>query len=107
MPTPVVIEMRQDGPVARLTLTGEFDLAGADRFTEAAAAYLDAAGVDSVIVDVAALTFNDSAGIRALVNCKRRSLDVGKTFRIVGNRGHVAVVLDICGLSDYLTGNDQ
>jgi anti-anti-sigma factor len=104
MPAPVVIEMRQDGPVARLTLTGELDLAGASSVTDPVAAYLGTAGINEVIVDIAPLTFIDSAGVSALVKGKQLSLDVGKTFRIVGSHGRVAVVLDICGLTAYLTG---
>ena len=105
MTAPVVIHVRQDGPVARLTLSGELDLAGADDVSDSGLTYLDMAGIDELIVDLAGLTFIDSCGIRALVKCKNRSLDVGKEFRIIGSHGPVAKVLEICGLTGYLAGN--
>ena len=106
MTAPVVIDVRRDGTIARLTLTGELDLAGADEVSDLGLVYLDMADIDEVIVDLAGLTFIDSSGIRALVICKNRSVEVGKALRVIGSHGPVAKVLELCGLTDYLAGDD-
>ena len=106
MPAPVVVHVRQDGPVARLTLSGELDLAWRRRRKRRGPANLDVVGIDELIVDLAGLTFIDSCGIAALVKCKKGSLEVGKALRIIGSRGPVADVLKICGLISCLAGND-
>lgn len=57
--------------VIRLVLSGEFDLAGAPRFDELAAD-ADRSGCQ-IVVDLRALTFMDSSGMRALLRLHARA----------------------------------
>jgi len=42
----------------------------------------------------------DSCGIRTLVKCKNRSLEVGRLLRIIGIHGPVANVFEMCRLTE-------
>lgn len=93
-------EHRQDA-VAVLALTGELDMASAPVLLEHVDA-LVAAGTVRVVVDVAGLSFCDSAGLNAFIRGDRHCATRGGWLRLTGAQGHVARVLEMSGLYEVL-----
>jgi anti-sigma B factor antagonist len=76
---------------------GSVDLATAPQLANALA-QAHREGRAGVVVDLAAVDFLDSAGVRVLVEAYRQ----GGALSIRGAQGWVARVLDITGVQDYL-----
>jgi anti-anti-sigma factor len=90
MATPLEIALLPGG---RIAVAGEIDLGNADRFAAAVlGARADRAGV---VLDVSALTFIDSTGIRALVTIAKAS---HCEVVLLGARSNVAKALRLVGL---------
>lgn len=84
-----------------LTATGEIDLASVDYLQSA----LDAAfaKVDpQVVIDLSAVSFLDSTGLRALIGAHRRGEDEGAKVALVVNGGPVERLLEITGVDASL-----
>ena len=96
-----VIETRDRPGVAHVVLSGEFDLAGVDRFAEAIAA-VEAAAPAAIVVDLGGLTFMDSSGLRALVGADDRARQAGRRLAIVPGPTHVRRVFEITQLDSRL-----
>ena len=98
----------QPGPggIVRLVLAGEVDLATAERIPEATEKALTSAQPAEVLIDLAAVTFLDSTGMRNLLTAQRLAADSGVPLRVVGARGGVERVLTMTGLLDVLGGHD-
>lgn len=92
-----------DGTRAVVRVEGELDLQGApvldDDFRN-----LVARGVKTVVVDVSAVTFLDSTGLRALVVGREVLSAGGATITLEGVGGVVERVLQMTGLLELLTG---
>jgi anti-sigma B factor antagonist len=89
-------EVDGDGRIV-VAAAGSVDLATAPQLAGALAqAHRD--GRAGIVVDLAAVDFLDSAGVRVLVEAARQ----GSTLSIRGAQGWVARVLDITGVQDYL-----
>ena len=94
----VNVTTRPDAVV--VALTGELDLAAADRL-------LDAVGdVDRhaacVIVDMSGVRFCDSSGMRWLLQLRRKVTDRGADFYVTGTQGIVAEALSLTGIAEIL-----
>lgn len=100
VPFTVVSDMH-DGHLA-LDLRGELDLA--------CTALLDSDGheddrsIHDVTVDMAALEFIDTAGVRALIEVKTRHSERGRTVHVVNSARLVRKVVSLYGRSDLLAG---
>jgi anti-anti-sigma factor len=66
-------------------------------------AQVASAPITDVIVDIGAVSFIDSAGIGALVACRRRADDVNKNLTVLGAQGRVADVLKLTGVLSWLS----
>ena len=96
--------IRHDDPgTVRLGIHGELDLATAPLLSEHVAAALAAPPPDRLIVDVAGLTFCDSAGIDALLGARASALEWEAAFQVVGARGIVRRSMVATGVVDLLT----
>ena len=83
-------------------LTGELDYAG----MPAAAEQLKQVrpeGLVQVNVDLSALTFCDSSGLRMLLVLRRRCADNGVRFVVTGANGMVARTIAVAGLESLLS----
>lgn len=80
-------------PAARVQLTGELDLAAFER-TRNLLVQADAGA--GVIVDLSAVTFIDSSGLRALIEARNQV-----ELTLSGVPESVQRVLEITGLHDY------
>ena len=66
-------------------------------FVDAADAAL-ATGAVALIVDMADVSFVDSAGLSGLVQVRQQTLDAGSTFRLQSPSRVVARILELSGL---------
>lgn len=84
---------------AIVTVSGQVDLATGPQLAEALAR-ADSDGVAAIVVDLAAVDFLDSAGVRVLVEAARLSK---ARLSVQGAQGWVARVLDITGVHEHLS----
>ncbi|MEU4688741.1 STAS domain-containing protein [Actinoplanes sp. NPDC023714] len=91
-----------DGPVVRLQLRGELDLATADQVEEQVNRALDD-GARRLVLDVAGLTFCDSSGIDMFLNAHAGAAARGAELRVSRPRGIVRRSLDVTGVLPLLT----
>ena len=87
---------------ARLTLIGEFDLAGVDNFYEAVDRAC-AVTPDALVVDVAHLRFCDSSGVGALAAASRRCNAEHIKMRVIGVSPSLASVFTMMQADDLFT----
>jgi anti-sigma B factor antagonist len=92
----ITVSAEGDAGVARLT--GELDILDADH----ARATLVAISGSTVVADLSGLTFVDARGVAAIVEAGDAIHARGNDLRIVGARGLVRRVFEICGLGDRL-----
>ncbi len=94
-------EVRSEDGTVVISLQGELDLAasGALDATIAAAAH---DGPD-VIIDLTALTFLDSTGLRAILEAVKTARDQGAAVAIVPGPVHVHRVFELTGTDRELT----
>jgi anti-anti-sigma factor len=59
--------------------------------------------VREVLVDLSGLTFLDASGIAALSRCRTAAATTGVLLRAEGARGVVRRVLDLTGVSEWLS----
>jgi anti-anti-sigma factor len=96
------IETRGGGSgIVTLALSGEFDLAGIERF-EAALVPAESEAPEVIVVDLTGLVFMDSSGLRALVLADRRARKAGRRLAIVPGATPVRRVFEITQLDEEL-----
>src|SRR6478672_5334060 len=97
-PTPFAIDVARVGRRAVLGLSGELDVAVEP---QVAAALADVASAESVVViDLRALTFIDSGGVRALIEAQRRCAELRCALYLVPGTAPVQRVLSLCGVQE-------
>ncbi len=86
-------------------VTGDIDLATADKVGEA---LIDALALGrEVWVDLSAVTFLDSTGIRALVQAHRKADTQGTRLYVFGAQQWVAKVLEVTGVGPLLAPPEE
>jgi anti-sigma B factor antagonist len=95
------ISSERDGDVVAICVSGELDLATADRL-QRELERVEASDARSIILDLSGLTFMDSTGIRLLLSAHARSR--ADSDRLTMLRGSAAVqrVLQLTGVADLL-----
>jgi anti-anti-sigma factor len=91
----------QADDIVVIRLAGELDLATAEQTREALRA-TDLTTTRSLVVDLSALTFCDSSGLRLLVQLHHVTVAHGGAFDVVGAHGIVADAIDLTGLTEIL-----
>jgi anti-anti-sigma factor len=89
--------------VVTVGVTGEIDLAAGPALEAGIMAGLEELGVDTVLVDLAGVTFLDSSGISVLLKGRRAADSLGRGYRVVGADGIVRKVLDLTGVWPLLS----
>jgi anti-anti-sigma factor len=97
------IDNAAGGAACVLTVTGDIDLASAADFETCLRSALDRAP-SSIVIDLAALTFIDSSGLRALVSVSKEAQSRDATIALRNVPRHAQRVLDITGLSELFDG---
>lgn len=86
-----------DPQTATLVVSGELDLASTPEFAAAVERTLESqAGV--LVIDLSALEFIDSTGVRALVKGYARAVDHGKQCSVVNGGPQVSRILEMTGV---------
>jgi anti-sigma B factor antagonist len=92
---------RSDGSV-RVVATGEIDSSSAPEFRRTVDALLDDSGVSEIVIDLAGVTFLDSAGLCVLAAAHRRTKGGSVQLRILASSRAVIRPLQITGLWELL-----
>lgn len=95
------MESAREGDVHRLKLLGEFDLAGAQAY-ETEIERIEAGGATQVVIDMSALEFMDSTGLRLLLETDMRSREDSGRVRYVRPKGEVARLLELTRVDERL-----
>jgi anti-anti-sigma factor len=88
---------------ARVVVVGEIDLATAARLRNSLLCVLHAQTPPVLYVDLAAVTFLDCAGIRAIVAVHADAVQANCQLRVTHPHPNVHRVLELTGLLDVLT----
>jgi anti-sigma B factor antagonist len=89
------MNISETGP-GRYSISGEIDAHSAPSFAEAVAR----TSVERLVVDMSAVSFMDSSGLRVLVEVQQRSLDGGPSLTIVDPSHSVVRLLELAGLDE-------
>jgi anti-sigma B factor antagonist len=93
------VAVSRDGERVIVELAGEFDLYGAEQFTEHLASLASAHTVEVRAADV---SFIDSGGLRALLTARETTRERGAEFRITALSSQVTRVAEVAGVADLL-----
>lgn len=99
---PFAIREHRRDDVVVLALSGELDMVSAPALGERIGG-LVAAGRRQILLDLAELSFSDSAGLSAFIQGDRACAERGGWLRLTGATGHVARVIEMSGLDEVLT----
>jgi anti-anti-sigma factor len=94
------VETRQVGDGVVLALSGELDLAGEQALEDALEQARAAGG--PLTVDLSALDFIDSSGLRVLVRLHNASETAGFAYRLIAGPPQVHRTFALCGLDRTL-----
>lgn len=92
---------RADGSVC-IVATGEIDSSSAPQFRQTLEGVLNEPGLTELVVDLAGVTFLDSAGLCVLAAAHRRIKGRGVQLRVLASSRAVIRPLQITGLWDLL-----
>lgn len=100
--TTLDLQAERSGDLLRLCVRGELDLVSEPEFT---ARLLQALGEDVrvVVVDLAAVEFIDSCGLRALLTGRDAAREAGRELALSVTEGPVGQLLDIAGVREWFT----
>jgi anti-anti-sigma factor len=99
---PLCITPTVDGATISLRVAGDIDLATEPTLSEAIQKAVAADDVDTIVVDLAGITFMDCYGLSALIRGRRSASQAGRRFRATNAAGIARIVLDMTGVSGYL-----
>jgi anti-sigma B factor antagonist len=102
---PFAVEVRREGSVATVAVTGELDVATSPRL-EAAFAHLEP-GYERLVVDLSDCAFFASSGISILLAESDRAASAGVELAVVKAPPDVQRMFDLVGLEDRLTFVDH
>ena len=98
----LTIDTRSSGGITRLHLTGEIDLSTAAMLSQATRDAL-VPGPESIIVDLAGITFCDCSGFTRLLTGRSEVLARGVAFQVVNPTGCPLRIMQLLDLHSLLT----
>jgi anti-sigma B factor antagonist len=104
-PTPddlVALDVRRSDGSVRIVASGEIDSSSAPQFRRTLETLLAEPGLSEIVVDLAGVTFLDSAGLCVLAATHRRIKGRGIQLRVLASSRAVIRPLQITGLWDLL-----
>jgi len=100
------VSMHRVDRVVRLAPVGDLDLVSGEVLRDAIVSAL-AGEVDALVIDLEAVGFLDSSGITVLVLGRQAASERRVRYQVVGASGPVARVLEVAGVTGYLTGGSS
>jgi anti-anti-sigma factor len=96
------VQCRRADDTVHLNVSGELDLGAEPVVVKALSEHLVPHQVSRVAIDVSAVTFIDSSGLRALLRCRDVALraQAAPTLALGGNES-VQKLLEIAGVTDW------
>jgi anti-anti-sigma factor len=94
--------LRRRDRVSEIALGGELDLAAVARLNAVLREALESATIDTLVIDLTAVTFIDSTTLRWLIHARRRAHASGARLTVQTVPGAVHDRLTIAGLEQYL-----
>jgi anti-anti-sigma factor len=98
---PLSIISERDGEAHRVAAIGELDIATVD-LLERALLEVEETDAELIVLDLSALSFIDSTGLRLVLDLNERCGGAADRLRIVAGSPAVERLLDIVGLRDKL-----
>jgi anti-sigma B factor antagonist len=98
------IGIQSTGEQTTVTLAGELDIAAAPDVTTLMQGALN--GSPAVKLDIEAVTFMDSAGLRCVLLCERLCRDAGVAFSLTPGSPRIRRLFAVAGLLDWLPAVD-
>jgi anti-sigma B factor antagonist len=98
----VALDVRRSEGAVRIVATGEIDSSSAPQFRRTLETLLAEPGLSEIVVDLAGVTFLDSAGLCVLAAAHRRIKGRGIQLRVLASSRAVIRPLQITGLWDLL-----
>ena len=93
------IEAHDEGGTARVVLGGEIDISSVRHVRAAIGDFIGLDDIRTIELDLADVTFIDSAGIGVVIGSAHRAKGAGQRLEIVAASQAVQRVLDITGVS--------
>jgi anti-sigma B factor antagonist/stage II sporulation protein AA (anti-sigma F factor antagonist) len=100
--TELVVDSFREGPVAVLAARGELDMAGSMTLDAAVERLAGESGVEAILLDLSAVSFMDSSGLRAVMVADRLAAGEGLRFALVRGGEPVHRVFDITRMTERL-----
>jgi anti-anti-sigma factor len=94
------VDVGEEDGILVLRISGELDMASRDAIEPVVMAAITT--VDSVILDLAALTFCDSSGLAILIAASQKVAANGSSLRVCNLLPAVRRVFDVAGLGDVI-----
>ena len=85
-----------------LAVSGEVDLGTAPGLEEAVTAAVSTVGARAVRIDLAAVSFMDSTGLRVLLSGRQAAEQRGITFTVANPQPHLLKVMRVTGIDGLL-----
>ena len=98
---PFVVRQEREGSLLRITLSGELDLHTEGELRAAFMAALVEGQAEKTILDLSALQFLDSSGLRGVLVCRDRARAAGSSFALAVVPGPVTRLLAVAGVETW------
>ena len=98
---PFRVDVHPERDVVRVVPVGELDLATAPRLEHELHELRDS-GFEHVVLDMHALRFIDSSGIRVVLSEHRHAAKTARRFTLIGVPPVIHRALEVCGLLEHL-----
>jgi anti-anti-sigma factor len=101
-PAFAIQQAANDNGAVRLSISGELDIISAAVLEQRLGALLEQDGASSIVLDLGALSFIDSTGLRVIVTGTRDFRDRGRQLTLIPGPPAVQRVFELTGLLDAL-----
>ncbi len=100
-PARLTVTTERDGESATLILEGELDLASSEQVEEQLNE-LESARAKRIVIDLSALAFIDSTGLRTLIQADQRAREAGSELRLRPGDESIQRVFELTGALEIL-----
>jgi anti-anti-sigma factor len=97
----LTMRSEREGDMYTIALTGELDVAGADR-VQRELERVEFSDALSIVVDLSGLTFMDTTGVRLLMHAQARSRADSDRLMLLRGPADVQRVFELCGVDGLL-----